>query len=214
MSGIGKLETEGDLRRFIESIVDAIRPSRRTAEPVGIVHAYAGATAPESYLLCDGAAISRSTFPKLFAAIGTAYGVGDGSTTFNLPDLRGRVPVGEDGAAGRVAANDARGQAAGLENHTLAAAEGSVPTHGHGVTDPGHMHQPPNAFSSPTFMVGVGAGPDASATLGGTHGFKSAGDTNAKTTGVTVNNHAGAAAASAHNNMQPYQVVNYIIRAR
>ena len=62
--------------------------------PSGVLCPYAGSVVPSGYLLCDGSAISRTTFASLFAAIGTGYGVGDGSTTFNLPDLQGRVPVG------------------------------------------------------------------------------------------------------------------------
>lgn len=62
--------------------------------PTGGLIQYAGTTAPSGWLLCDGSAISRTTYASLFAVIGTAYGTGDGSTTFNLPDLRGRVPVG------------------------------------------------------------------------------------------------------------------------
>jgi microcystin-dependent protein len=64
------------------------------ASPPGILLAYGGAAAPSGWLICDGSAVSRSLYSLLFGAIGTNYGVGDGSTTFNIPDLRGRVPVG------------------------------------------------------------------------------------------------------------------------
>lgn len=64
--------------------------------PIGFVGAYSGVTAPEGWLICDGAAVSRTAYSALFAAIGTTYGAGDGSTTFNLPDYRDRVPVGLD----------------------------------------------------------------------------------------------------------------------
>jgi microcystin-dependent protein len=60
----------------------------------GMVQMYAGATAPSGWLICDGAAINRITYSALFDAIGTAWGVGDGSTTFNIPDLRGAAPAG------------------------------------------------------------------------------------------------------------------------
>jgi microcystin-dependent protein len=62
--------------------------------PVGAILAYGGTTAPTGYLLCNGALISRATFDDLFAIIGTAFGAGDGSTTFGLPDLRQRFPIG------------------------------------------------------------------------------------------------------------------------
>lgn len=64
------------------------------AIPTGTLTAYTGTTAPAGWLICDGTAISRSTYSELFAIVGTTYGSGDGSTTFNLPDLRGRVIVG------------------------------------------------------------------------------------------------------------------------
>lgn len=62
--------------------------------PIGAVIQYAGSTAPTNWLICDGSAISRITYAELFSVIGTTYGAGDGSTTFNLPNLKGRVPVG------------------------------------------------------------------------------------------------------------------------
>lgn len=82
--------------------------------PAGVMFPYAGASAPTGFLLCDGAAVSRTTYSLLYTAISTTYGVGDGSTTFNIPDTRGRIPLGagtgtlaEAVAAGDVsAAND------------------------------------------------------------------------------------------------------------
>ena len=65
--------------------------------PIGTITPFAGSTIPDGYLTCDGTAISRTTYSDLFAVIGTTYGSGDGSTTFNLPNLKGRVPVGLDG---------------------------------------------------------------------------------------------------------------------
>jgi microcystin-dependent protein len=76
-----------------------------TTIPVGTISPYAGTSAPANWLLCDGSAVSRVTYAALFAVTSTAYGVGDGSTTFNVPDLRGRTVVGsgtgaQQGAAG------------------------------------------------------------------------------------------------------------------
>jgi microcystin-dependent protein len=65
-----------------------------TAVPTGTIQSYGGTAAPSGWLICDGSAIARTTYSVLFAVIGTTYGAGDGSTTFNLPDLRGRVVVG------------------------------------------------------------------------------------------------------------------------
>lgn len=65
--------------------------------PVGMIMSWTKASTPTGFLVCDGSAISRTTYAALFDAIGTTHGVGDGSTTFNLPDLQGRLPVGDDG---------------------------------------------------------------------------------------------------------------------
>lgn len=64
------------------------------AEAAGVIKQYAGSVAPTGYLICDGSAISRSTYAALFAICGTIYGAGNGTTTFNIPDLRTRIPVG------------------------------------------------------------------------------------------------------------------------
>lgn len=94
------------------------------------------APADTRWLLCNGQAISRSTYSVLFALFGTSYGVGDGSTTFNLPDVRGRTTVGPDnmggiGAAGRLTTNNTLGASGGVEAHTLSLAE--MPAHAHGL---------------------------------------------------------------------------------
>lgn len=108
---------------------------RTTGVPVGSIFPYAGATAPTNYLLCYGQAISRATYSVLFSILSTTYGVGDGSTTFNLPDLRGRVIAALDNLGG-VSANvvtdtdaDTRGGTDGEEDHTLTTAE--MPSHTH-----------------------------------------------------------------------------------
>jgi hypothetical protein len=69
--------------------------------PTGCVLPYAGTTAPEGWLLCDGSAVSRTDYAGLFAVLGSTHGQGDGSTTFHIPDLRGRFVRGVDGAANR-----------------------------------------------------------------------------------------------------------------
>ena len=106
-----------------------------TAAPAGRIEAYAGATAPTGYLLCNGDPVSRTTYAALFAVTSTTYGVGDGSTTFNVPDLRGRVPVG----VGTNASVNARALSDGLvpanrrpqHQHT---------THTHTLTVPGAVN--------------------------------------------------------------------------
>ena len=80
-----------------EQVRDNLLDLRRQM-PVGVVLPYAGSAAPPGWALCEGQAVSRTTYAPLFAAVGITYGAGDGVTTFNLPDLRGRVPVGASGA--------------------------------------------------------------------------------------------------------------------
>jgi microcystin-dependent protein len=92
--------------------------------PAGAIAAYAGANAPDGWLLCDGSNVSRKSYPLLFAAIGTAYGAGDGSTTFGLPDLRGRVPMG-------ISSSHALASKGGEEMHKLTVSE--MPSHKHGT---------------------------------------------------------------------------------
>jgi hypothetical protein len=69
--------------------------------PVGSIMPYGGTTAPDGWLMCDGTAVSRTTYAELFTVVGTAFGEGDGTTTFNLPDLRGTFLRGRDAGAGR-----------------------------------------------------------------------------------------------------------------
>ncbi len=156
----------------------------------GVVLPYAGSTAPLGWLLCHGQAVSRTTFASLFGITGTTYGTGDGSTTFNVPDLRGRVAGGKDDMGGSAASrltsggsgvNGASlGASGGAQTHTLTAAQ--MPAHSHGFIGGS------NAAGSGT--VGA-AGQSANAYLLN-----------------TVN----AGSDAAHNNTQPTIVLNYIIK--
>jgi hypothetical protein len=122
--------------------------------PAGIVSLFGGSAAPTGWLICDGSAISRTTYSILFAAVGTTYGAGDGSTTFNLPDLRGRVPVGlASGGATNVATlgnND--GHAATTRNvshhHTIQSGTG-----GSGLSAPSS-----GSYCNPTYIYPVTSG--------------------------------------------------------
>ena len=76
------------------AVLTATQTNTDLANPTGVMAPYAGATAPTGWLLCDGTAVSRTTYAALFAITSTTYGVGNGTTTFNVPDLRGRIPVG------------------------------------------------------------------------------------------------------------------------
>lgn len=110
------------------------------AVPYGTIVMYGGTTAPSGWLLCFGQAVSRATYTNLFTAISTNFGVGDGSTTFNLPDLRGRVAVGKDdmggSAAGRVTGAATQGATGGAETvtHNHGADTGSFTPSGSGTT--------------------------------------------------------------------------------
>jgi len=97
--------------------------------PVGSIIMFAGAAAnlPTGYLVCNGDAVSRSTYSVLFGLLGTDYGAGNGSTTFNLPDLRGRAPIGVGTGTGLTAR--ALAATTGTETHTLITAE--IPSHSH-----------------------------------------------------------------------------------
>lgn len=95
--------------------------------PSGAILHFGGTVAPTGYLLCDGSAVSRTTYAALFAAIGIAFGAGDTITTFNVPDIRGRSPVGTGNGAGLTAR--AIAASGGEETHPLVLAENAPHTH-------------------------------------------------------------------------------------
>lgn len=153
--------------------------------PVGTVMPTALSNAPVGWLLCYGQAISRTAYATLFNAIGTTYGAGDGSTTFNLPDVRGRVIAGKDNmggtAAGRLTlavAGSTLGASGGAQTHTLSA--GEMPSHSHGLN----------------------------MTLGGASG----GEVNIVNGGGSSTNTGGAGSGAAHNNVQPTIIFNCMIK--
>lgn len=113
------------------------------AIPTGTLTAFAGVTAPAGWLVCDGSAISRSTYSDLFGVIGTSYGAGDGSTTFNLPDLRGRVVVG-------YAASGGHPDVSTLGNNDGVAEQYRRPKHRH------TPHQHNGGAAPPTSYTGYG----------------------------------------------------------
>lgn len=98
--------------------------------PSGVIFDYAGPTAPQGYLLCFGQVVSRTTYAALFAVLGTQYGAGDGSSTFGLPDLRGRSVSGKDDMGGS-AANRVTAGISGIAGSTLGAVGGSEAMHAH-----------------------------------------------------------------------------------
>lgn len=187
--------------------------------PPGIIVHYPATVVPAGYLACDGSAVSRTTYAALFAIIGTFYGAGDGSTTFNLPDIRGRVIAGYDSgnATGRLTASTAQGVSAstvgntgGEQAHTLVTGELAAHTHANSLSDPTHVH----TINDPTHFHTIAT---SSATLGSVgdtaQGGNNAGpiNTNAASTGISLNpvatgitiTNASAGSGNAHNTVQP-----------
>lgn len=164
--------------------------------PAGIVKGFAGTVVPTGWLNCDGAAVSRSGYSGLFAAIGTAWGVGDGSTTFNVPDLRGRTLIGAGVGTGLSARTLAT--LLGEERHALSVAE--LAAHSHGVNDPQHAHNVtaggPTAGGSLDFLFGSG----------GHSGFA---PSEGAPTNISIQS---AGSGTAHNIMQPSAVIQWVIK--
>lgn len=171
--------------------------------PAGCIMQYAQSSAPTGWLLCDGSAVSRTTYTNLFTIIGTLYGSGDGSTTFNIPDLRTRVAVGRNSTG----TFNTLGSTGGVESVTLTSAQSGVPAHTHPISDPGHFHSL-NVWS---FFVQTNLVSGFQTTTN-TGVLASTANTNSSTTGITVSNNTAANAASSHTNLQPYIVLNYIIK--
>lgn len=153
--------------------------------PTGALHAYGGATAPTGWLLCDGTAVSRTVYADLYLAVGTTYGVGDGSTTFNVPDLRGRMPVGYAASGGA-----AEVSTLGL-NEAVAVAQ-RRPQHRHTA----HAHVLPFAQEVNGFQVTIGDTPMT------------------PQRGNSTTNTADGGSGNANDSLDApaYLVVNYIIK--
>ncbi|MBD2253375.1 DUF6519 domain-containing protein [Nostoc parmelioides] len=159
--------------------------------PVGSILPYAGSTAPEGWFICDGSEIDTKGHEELFGVIGTQYGRSEDK--FKLPDLKGRIPVGLSTSESDF---DSLGKKAGSTTHTLTIDE--MPEHNHGVTDPGHSH---NIYLSND--NGKNTCDDA-----GADGRYLAKTTEEKTN-ITIQKTGGG---RAHNNLQPYITMNYIIK--
>ena len=180
-------EVDGDLK--VEgSVIFSDNTEQNSAAsllPAGIFLPYAGIEAPDGFLLCYGQEISREQYSSLFNAIGIQYGDGNGTTTFNLPDMRGRTPVGTDNMGGISADRvenevaDVLGGNAGQEHHMLTTNE--MPSHS-------HIYQIGQAGAGGADMVSP----------------YWAGVVN-RATSETGN-------SQPHNNMPPYLTINYIIK--
>lgn len=174
--------------------------------PSGSLQTFAGATAPAGWLLCFGQEVSRTTYADLYAALSTTHGAGDGSTTFNLPDLRGRVPAGKDNMGGTSAnrlitnvAGGTLGANGGAESHQLTTAQLASHTH----TQSSHTHS--GAGTGGQIVQNGSGGSAANITTGG-GGYTILGLTSA----TPAIQSAGSNAS--HNNTQPTIILNYIIK--
>jgi microcystin-dependent protein len=160
--------------------------------PAGSIVLYGGSTAPTGWLICDGSAVSRTTYSSLFTAIGTTYGAGNGSTTFNLPNLKGKVPIGQDS---NDTAFDTLGETGGEKAHTLLTSE-----------MPSHKHNRIRLVVGNQFLGPAGGSNFNVAGLNLNIGkYPYTDETN---TNVETSNTGGG---QSHNNLQPYIVLNYII---
>lgn len=148
------------------------------------------------WLKCDGRSLSRTTYPALFAVIGTSFGSANGSS-FNLPDSRGRV-LGTLGQ-GSGLTNRTLGTSLGAETHTLTT--GEMPSHNHGITDPGHTHTWNNGTEGDDSGSG-GSYSEYTLTPGSVSNVIAS-----ATTDITVNNAGGG---GAHNNMQPTLFIGHV----
>lgn len=179
----------------------------------GTVTAYAAASAPTGWLLCNGASLLRTDYPALFAIIGTTFGTVDG-THFNVPDLQGKVPVGKNGATFSALAGTG-----GEETHVLTSAESAAHTHAvdppNTVTDTqgSHSHTyllPPDwAFLRGTTVTNTVSDVSSNSTLSHTTSTDGAHAHNVDIASFTS---GSSGSGGAHNNLQPYVVLNYIIK--
>jgi microcystin-dependent protein len=185
--------------------------------PTATILLYAGLTEPTGFLFCYGQAVDRTTYARLFAVVSTTYGVGDGATTFNLPDLRGRVAAGQDDMGG-VSANRLTGLSGGVNGDTLGAsggsesftlAEANLPSHEHDffattTSDGSHNHSYGNAGGTTTRdssgSTTVANGASGNTSNDGSHNHDISGTTET----------AGSGIAMPH--IQPTIILNYIIR--
>ncbi len=172
---------------------------------VSEIRAFTGQYAPVGFVMCDGSMLSVNTYQLLFAVIGTTYG-GNGLTTFGVPDLRGRIPIGQGQGTGLT--NRPMGSSAGTETETIVEAQLPVHTHSFVVsTVPANISASTNAPSGSTSYLGVASSPAGTGVA-----YVPVTATNGATVkALSANVLVPAGGSGAHNNMMPYMALNYII---
>ena len=185
----------------------------------GLIYMYGGSTAPNGFLICDGSEISRTTYSSLFAAIGTIYGAGDNSTTFNIPNISGRVAIGSS-----VSHNITNGMPA--HSHTIPAhghthtIKATTPKLVHSITQPMFKYNPPSGGQRSSFYssgtkdttnANTTTAASRSANLAIANHSATACTKTGSITDCSVFDFETAGSGSSHNNMQPYITLNYII---
>jgi len=188
------LATQQSIKAYVDS---------NAGMPTGTVSAFAGSAAPTGYALCDGSAVNRTTQAALFSVIGTTYGIGDGSTTFNLPDLRGRVVAGlGESLLGATAdeLGDDNGLIANTKEHTLLETE--LPAHDHFTlnNNAGNSGNSVDTTNSASF----------STSFGGDSSYQMAAPTADPVANIGLSSETGGGLA--HPNVQPTIILNYIIK--
>jgi microcystin-dependent protein len=164
--------------------------------PAGTIIMSASITEPSGWLDCDGRLFNITVYPDLFSAIRYSFGGVDNS--FNLPDMRGRTGVGLGQGSGL--SNRSLADVSGAETHTLTTAQ--MPSHNHGVTDPKHSHGYNNYNN-------VQDTDNAFGTENAADNGSNSATTTLELTGISIQNTGGGAA---HNNMQPFVVLRYLIK--
>ena len=207
---------------YVDGVTSAIQTQLTTNTPVGAVTMWVTGTAPTGWLICDGSTKSTTTNPEyanLYGVIGTTYG-GTGATSFRLPDLRGRVPMGAGTGnkydSSKVDIGDLTARTLGDyvsndESVTLTANQSGLRQHNHTAQQDVHTHGVPYSSAHNAHNSGFGQSTDLA--RGQYDYIENRGfTTDSRQPAVTVNDRAAADAIDAHTNTQPSTVINFIIK--
>lgn len=172
----------------------------RVWNPIGEITMWATNTAPTGWLVCDGSPISRSTYIDLFGVLGTTYGAGDGSTTFNLPNLKGKVAIGRDASQTEF---DTLGETGGSKTSALTSS--NLPAHTHTASST-------TTLTNGDLIVRQYGGGDAKLTANSSYGPYNTATITASTSTSVSGGGNGTATGDSFSNLPPYIALNYIIR--